>query len=377
MTSTRREFLASSLVAAGATLGGSAGAIAKPARAPGAPSTHQWDPATTWVFAVGILAYPDGEHWPQAGRRDAEMIEELQKRGVPASQIVFLKDKEGTRKSVADKFRAHLGKAKPGDTLWFYYAGHGSKSKEGIGQFVLYDENWPIPDVLSEIERSFGGTRALLFADCCYSGNLGQEAVLRAGRVSYGALTSSLSSTLSTGAWTFTECILSALRNQTMVDSDGDGQISLLELARHAEREMSVREGQLSTFLTANGFDARLALGSGSPKAHPKLGEFAECKAADGKWYPARLEKFEGGKFFVRFLGYDEKYNEWVAEANTRPLSVVQHKPGTVVEVEWEGKWYKAQTLAARHNMHLIRYDGYSSIWDEWVAPKRLRLVSK
>jgi hypothetical protein len=335
----------------------------------------RWEPSKTWVFAVGVLAYPDGQAWPDEGRQDAVMIDQLQTCGVPKEQVLFIKDKKATLKETQKSFVDFLTKAPSDATLWFYFAGHGDKNKSGTGQFCLYDENWAIPSMLSSIERYFKGQRALLFADCCYSGSLGMEAMLRAGRVACGALASSLSSTLSTGAWTFTECLIAGLRGEIQVDADGDGQVNFLELGRYAEREMAMNDDQLSTFVATNGFNPDLVLMSGIKREDPRIGEYVDAKSKDGKYYPGRIDKVDGTKFFIKWAGYTADKNEWVESTNTRAYAPKQHAPGTKVSIEWEGEWYPAQVLTARYGMHLIHYNDFEDVWDEWVAPSRLKLV--
>ena len=334
----------------------------------------QWEPGKTWVFAVGVLTYPSGQAWPEEGRRDADMISQLQARGVPASQITFIKDKRATIAAVRKSFDAVMAKAPADASLWFYFAGHGIKSDTGVSEFQLYDKRWPVPDVFSTIERRFLGRSALLFADCCYSGSLGMEAMLRAGRVSYGAITSSLASTVSTGAWTFTECLIAGLRGTIPLDADGNGLITFAELARFAEREMAFNDGQLSTFVATNGFDPGLVLASGIRREHPRIGEYVEGKWKDGEWYRGRIEKVDGNRFWIRWAGYEESANEWVEDDNIRPFTPEQHAPGTRVEVKWDDSWYPAEVLAGRWGMHLVHYDDFEPIWDEWVSSQRIRL---
>jgi RNA binding activity-knot of a chromodomain len=334
----------------------------------------QWKPEKTWVFAVGVLSYPSGQAWPEDGRRDADMISQLQARGVPADQITFIKDENATLAAVRASFDAFMAKAPADAILWLYFAGHGTKRKSGVSEFALYDEPWPIPDVFSTIERRFPGNTALLFADCCYSGSLGTEATLRAGRVSYGAITSSLASTVSTGAWTFTECLIAGLRGAIPLSADGDGLITFAELARFAEREMAFNDGQLSTFVATNGFDPGLVLASGIRRAHPLIGEYVEAKWNDGKWYPGRIEKVDGSTFWIRWAGYKESENEGIQDTNIRPFVPTQHAPGTRLDVEWQGSWYPAEVLTGRWGMHLVHYDDFEPVWDEWVSSSRIRL---
>ena len=333
-----------------------------------------WEPGKTWVFAVGVLVYPSGQAWPDKGRRDAEMIDVLQARGVPADQITFIKDKKATLAAVRKSFDAVLAKA-PGDaTLWFYFAGHGTRSRTGVSEFRLYDKRWPIPDIFATIERSFRGKTALLFADCCYSGGLCTDAMLRAGRVRYGAIASSLASTVSTGAWTFTESLIAGLRGRIPLPADGSGLVTFAELAHFAEREMAFNDGQLSTAVTANGFDPGLVLAPGIRREHPLIGEYVEAKWTDGEWYPGRVEAITGSRSWIHWAGYVESANEWIEEGNIRPFAPRQHPPGTRVAVEWKRSWYPAEVLTGRWGMHLVHYDGFEPIWDEWVSSNRIRL---
>ena len=46
---------------------------------------------------------------------------------------------------------------------------------------------------------------------------------------------------------------------------------------------------------------------------------------------------------------------------------------GTAVEIEWRGGWYAGRVLEKDGSRFLVRYDGYSETWDEWVGPDRLR----
>jgi hypothetical protein len=335
---------------------------------------RQWQPATTRVFAVGVLAYPTGQAWPEEGRRDAEMIAVLRDRGVPAEQITFITNQRATLAAVRASFTAFLADAPVDSTLWFYFAGHGTKRDSGVVDFALYDGKWPIPEVFSTIERGFSGRTALLFADCCYSGALGAEAMLRAGRVSYGVIASSLASTASTGAWTFTECLIAGLRGMVPLGADGDGSVTFGKLARFAEREMAFNDGQLSTFVATNGFDSGLVLAAGTTRADPPIGDYVEAKWTDGRWYRGRIERVDSGRFWIRWAGYHDSENAWIEQANVRPFEPPQHSPGTRVRVEWQGAWYPAQVLTARWGLHLVHYDDFEPVWDEWVSFDRIRL---
>ena len=46
---------------------------------------------------------------------------------------------------------------------------------------------------------------------------------------------------------------------------------------------------------------------------------------------------------------------------------------GSRVSVLWKGSWYSAVVRQTSGNQSLVHYDGYSSSWDEWVPPGRIR----
>jgi hypothetical protein len=46
---------------------------------------------------------------------------------------------------------------------------------------------------------------------------------------------------------------------------------------------------------------------------------------------------------------------------------------GQAVRVEWGGRWWEAKVLKAENGRYYISYSGYSSNWDEWVGPARIR----
>lgn len=49
------------------------------------------------------------------------------------------------------------------------------------------------------------------------------------------------------------------------------------------------------------------------------------------------------------------------------------YQAGEAVEILWSGTWYNGKVLEVKDGTYKITYAGYSSSWDEWVEPKRLR----
>ena len=92
--------------------------------------------------------------------------------------------------------------------------------------------------------------------------------------------------------------MIAGLRGAIPLSADSDGLIAFSDLARFAEREMAFSDGQLSTFVTTNGFDPGFVLVRGTRRAHPRIGEYVEARWGDGKWYPGRIEKVDGAVFW-------------------------------------------------------------------------------
>ena len=287
-----------------------------------------WEPAKTWVMAVGVLEWNASDlycSFPKAGRRDAALVQFFRDQGVPDSQIIFLKDKQATKSRIEQSLVAMLDQTRPGDLLVIYYAGHGVE-EEGTTCFANYDitgktlkSGWQVPAIFDAIERHYLGSRVLLMADACNSGALGVEAENRRSKIAYASLASVQPEEESTGNWTFTECVLKGLRGDPAVDLNSDGRVTLDELARYTKRKMSSAESQKAWFSTANGFSSNMILSQ--TKGGPKAGGQA------------------GGK----------------------------------VEALWHGKWWPASVLQSVKGKTLIHYDGYGAEWDEWVGTDRLR----
>lgn len=340
-----------------------------------------WAPNKTWVMAVGVLQWQASNLYhpfPKVSRRDVELVRFFRDRGVPEPQIVFLEDQQATKSRIEQSFVALLKKARPGDLLVFYYAGHGVR-EDGITCFANYDitretlkTGWRIPAIFDAIERHYQGARVLLTADACYSGGLGVEARRRHDKIAYGVLTSVQPNSTSTRNWTFTESLLKGLRGEPTVDLNGDGQIRLDELARYTEEEMAFAEGQKSWFSTAHGFDRDMSLAQATQAKDRTAGKRIEAQWK-GKWWPAYVLQASGTQTHVHYAGFGAEWNEWLGPDRVRPYQPKHMAAGMPVEVEWQEKWWPAKVVESSLGLQLIHYDGFGKEWDEWVGPRRIR----
>ncbi|MBS0210042.1 MAG: caspase family protein [Planctomycetes bacterium] len=347
-----------------------------------------WDPAHTWVFAVGVLEWQHPDIWPgfpaaMKNRRDAQLVEHFRGCGVPDEQIVFLKDSQAKKAQIQKRFAELLDETDEGDLLVFYYAGHGFREvKTGSTWFANYDAGnknnsaWSVASIFKMVDDHFSGNRVLMLADCCHSGALYDEILRRPqGDVMFAAITSVYSHNLSTGNWTFTDSLLKGLRGSALVDLDGDRMIGLNEIARYTELEMAFVEGQKSMFMAAEQFPREAHMAPVKSTIKAGVGQRVEVEWK-GKWYKSVVTDVAGGQSHIHYQGYDSSTDEWVTPNRIRPYQPREYPVGTAVEVKWDsdGRWYPAKVTRTWYGLHMIHYDSFTDIWDEWVGPTSIRL---
>jgi hypothetical protein len=358
---------------------------------------RDWQPQHTWVFVVGILQWEHKDYFdsfPQKNRRDAQLVEYFRQQGVPAPQLVFLKDSQATSRGVRNAFTAFLSQAGPDDLLFFYYTGHGYKSDdERTAYFATYDagadvEGWPTDSIVRDIEKYFKGSRALLTADTCFSGSLAQNARDFGRRVSYATLASATANQTSTENWTFTEMLLAGLRGKSFADINGDGEVTLSELAEDIKADMAFAEDQRAVFLTTGNFQPDMELAAAQRKIDPLISSRLEVRS-EGDWYKARVIDARGQSYRVHYFGYEDSDDEWVNERQLRMPNNLpsaknsndwrwsnEFRPGANVEVSSHGQWYTAKILDGQDGRHLVHFVGYDDVCNEWVNDKRIRRPS-
>ncbi|PTX92142.1 hypothetical protein DB346_24670 [Verrucomicrobia bacterium LW23] len=343
---------------------------------------NEWDPKSTWIFAAGIIQYDDKSitSWPDHSRVDDKMIQAYRNRGVPDEQILYIKNKDGTREELEEQLAEFAAKAGKGDTFIFYYSGHGSRDYKQPTRpvsLMTYDteEDWRMASVVKSIVKNFPGNRVLLTADCCYSGALQEEVYRNAGRIPMAVLTSSKASSTSTGNWTFTQVLTDAINGSPLLDLNGDGDITLQEVATYADDEMSFMEGQRTTYLPRPGtfFSPGLVIAKATGKKAPRAGERLEGED-QGKWYKVKILDSKDDKFLVTWVGWAKSYDSWLSADKLRPYdTTLPMKNGTAVEIEWRKKWWPGTVVKSERGLYMVRYTGYNDIDNEWVVPKRVR----
>ncbi len=346
-------------------------------------AAETWNPKRTWAFFVCLVEWQDKKtfsSFPKNIRKDTVLRDTLKARGVPDEQIVYLQDSAAKTAVVEEKFAEFLKKPAPGDWVFVYFEGHGYKTDDGVPYLATYDvgdntKGWKFDSVPDVIEQNFKGSHAIIALDNCYSGAMADSVKRKPRRVSYGVLASSLASQLSTSNWTFTESLISAFNGAAFVDKDRDGMITFAELGKNSEEDMLFGEEQMATIAFTGKFNPQTVLGKAETANSKRVGERVEAYSVDG-WYRGFIIDSKADKQRVHYYGYQTADVEWVTEDMIRQPKAVQYAKGTTVEVEWKGDWYKATVLAVKGGSHFVTYIGYGEKWDEWVSSKRMRKLN-
>lgn len=228
-------------------------------------ANRDWTPENTKVIILGLGLEDWDDPSDPIGHRDAVLHKFFKKSGIPDKNNVHFRNEEGDRDTMLEFLPDFLADSTEDSLLIFYYAGHGEEPEESDYDYDLSfchpsENSLTMGDVVDAIEENFEGWSVLFIVDCCQSGNVARFAATADSDYYYAGLTSALATESSTGAWTFTDCLLEALTGKAHIDQDEDGSISLEELAKYAKEQMKEVENQRSDFGYSEGFDIEMRL---------------------------------------------------------------------------------------------------------------------
>jgi len=339
--------------------------------------SDDWQPSKTVAVIVGILEWDDSEleTYPTTNREDKKFYELLKSRGVPESQIIFLSDKQGTYKNIIDALKTYSAKASSDYTFIFYYAGHGSYDDKG-GYFMNYDskkETFYISEIADILTTNFKGNKALLFADCCYSGKLNTVAEkLEKNKISTMVLTSVVENNTSTGEWTFTES-LNEIFSGKLVGNFSISKVDCQTAKNYVINNMKFADEQLANFYQTGSFPAVFNLSNFDSTKSIKCPQKYMQISTDGVLYTVKIIANESGKYKIHYVGWEEDWDETVSADKLKEITFKTYKVGSKVQVESEEVYYPATILKVDGIFHLIHYDDYDNEYDEWVTSSRIK----
>ncbi|MBS0658399.1 MAG: caspase family protein [Verrucomicrobia bacterium] len=356
----------------------------------------QWDPARTYVLIASVIEWPAAAKlapFLSERRRDEDLAEQFRACGVPAGQVVFLKDAAATRGAIREQLAALAQGAGPGSTLIFYVQGHGSRRS-----FLCYDFDaarpgetaFHVDEIAPLLHPAWQGERLLLIGDCCSSGALAravQQLEERRPELRAACLASSTASNKSTERWTFTASLIRLLAGEPRADRDGDGRLTFAEAGSYLKERMKFEENQLALVARSRAFEADFVLRAAAPAAPapPRLpgpwqiGDVVDAQDKEGKWYASEILAWDEakGRYRVHYYGWDSKWDEWVEPARVRRLVKKQLEVGRQYEVQWQDKrWYLGTIVRAQDDwFYFVHYAGEAGQDDEWITAERARPV--
>lgn len=99
-----------------------------------------------------------------------------------------------------------------------------------------------------------------------------------------------------------------------------------------------------------------------------------------GKQWKAEVTRVDGDFSFITYPGWPAFWDEWILSDRVasvgpplRKGEVASFAKDEGVKVVWRGKLWDAHILEVKGGRYLVRYDGYDASWDEWVGKARLK----
>lgn len=143
-----------------------------------------------YLFAVGVEQYDDAPAVPFAERSARAMTDLVRKRyGVPEENAVLVTAADATGMKILGRLNSFIQRLQPGDTVYFYYTGHGVAARDGSNVYLMAKDTVPgayevemlsLKALLQRLDQS-NATRVIAFLDTCFSGRVGQKGSLFPG----------------------------------------------------------------------------------------------------------------------------------------------------------------------------------------------------
>ncbi len=308
----------------------------------------------TYAIIVGISDYKLVPHL-QFAHKDAQAFEKflLSDAGgkIPQANVETFLNENATRSNVGDAISVVARKAKPGDRVYFFFAGHGDMedlTQIENGLLLLYNSpngnyfgmNDDVLEIL-DLKRYLSplaqrGVEMIFIVDACHSGNLkgGVEGVAQTASAmasSWGKEYKILSCqpnqiSLESAEWGGGRGLFSLVLEEGMkglADKNNDGKVSFAELQRYItdnvssfseDKQIPMVNGDLSKpFVTVNP-DILAALKKQKSQNYPILA-VANAKGNEEK-YVDSLDK-EGKKIYFSFKkNLEDKKLIWPKDTN-------------------------------------------------------------
>ena len=143
-----------------------------------------------WLFVIGIEKYEYTDNISYANRTAKMFVKVAQKKlGVPKQNSFVLIDSHATQADIKNRFKKFLRRVKDGDTIYFYYNGHGVPvpslknepfmlASNSEPDFIADEKFFSLQNIYSRLSRS-KAKKVIAFVDSCFSGVTDGKGVLK------------------------------------------------------------------------------------------------------------------------------------------------------------------------------------------------------
>jgi len=142
-----------------------------------------------WLFIIGIENYEYTNSVKYSANSAKEFKSVMKKRlGIPENNIRTLINKGATSSKIDYKLKDMLRRVKKGDTIYFYYSGHGIPvpSQNNIPYMLaqdmnpayLNDKRFQLQTIYKELSKS-KASKVIAFIDSCFSGGTDNQTLIK------------------------------------------------------------------------------------------------------------------------------------------------------------------------------------------------------
>ena len=144
---------------------------------------------TKWLFIVGIEDYEYTDSVKYSANSAKEFKAVIKKRlGIPEKNIRTLINRGATGSKIDYKLKDILRRVKSGDTIYFYYSGHGIPAPsqnnapymlaQDMNPAYLTDERFKLQNIYKQLSGS-KASKVVAFIDSCFSGGTDNQALIK------------------------------------------------------------------------------------------------------------------------------------------------------------------------------------------------------
>ena len=151
--------------------------------------THKID-RTKWLFIVAIENYDFTDPVAYSANSARQFKQVMKKRlGVPEKNVRTLINSSATSGKIRHYFKDMLAHVKKGDTIYFYYSGHGVPvaseqnapyllAQDMSPEYVADDARFKLQNIYKNLSKS-KASKVIAIVDSCFSGGTDNQALLK------------------------------------------------------------------------------------------------------------------------------------------------------------------------------------------------------